>query len=211
MPKEWILNSATNRFQLNFSRNVGKVSEEIRNCSPKKKADWETYYFQNVRSRDHLTELGRKLYIKITEVLHAEIADITEQDCIDFLFKLVIDRTFDGYQTEITTIYNQLQKMLGVSIEPAPDKWDRLYNVDFFIQVRDKFIGLQIKPVSGVSHIPQIHFERSVQKTTHSTFSDKYGGKVFYIESIKDGREKKISNIEVVDQIKNEIKDLENL
>jgi hypothetical protein len=32
--KEWILNSATNRFQLNFSRNVGKVSEEIRNCSP---------------------------------------------------------------------------------------------------------------------------------------------------------------------------------
>ena len=27
MPKEWILNSATNRFQLNFKRNVGAVSE----------------------------------------------------------------------------------------------------------------------------------------------------------------------------------------
>ena len=35
MAKEWILNSATNRFQLNFKRNVGAVSEEIRKCSPK--------------------------------------------------------------------------------------------------------------------------------------------------------------------------------
>ncbi|MCL4323351.1 MAG: MjaI family restriction endonuclease [Candidatus Thermoplasmatota archaeon] len=30
MVEEWILNSATNRFQLNFARNVGRVSEEIR-------------------------------------------------------------------------------------------------------------------------------------------------------------------------------------
>ncbi len=35
MAKEWILNSAMNRFQLNFKRNVGAVSEEIRKCSPK--------------------------------------------------------------------------------------------------------------------------------------------------------------------------------
>ncbi|MGD9732582.1 MAG: MjaI family restriction endonuclease [Desulfamplus sp.] len=36
MAKEWILNSVLNRFQLNFKRNVGAVSEEIRKCSPKK-------------------------------------------------------------------------------------------------------------------------------------------------------------------------------
>ena len=35
MAKEWILNSATNRFQLNFERNVGATSESIRKCSPK--------------------------------------------------------------------------------------------------------------------------------------------------------------------------------
>ena len=46
MPKEWILNSATNRFQLNFSRNVGKVSEEIRKCAPKDKKEWEEYYYK---------------------------------------------------------------------------------------------------------------------------------------------------------------------
>ncbi len=31
MAKEWILNSAMNRFQLNFKRNVGATSESIRN------------------------------------------------------------------------------------------------------------------------------------------------------------------------------------
>ncbi len=34
MSKEWILNAATGRFQLNFKRNVGAVAEEIRKCEP---------------------------------------------------------------------------------------------------------------------------------------------------------------------------------
>lgn len=45
MAKEWILNSAMNRFQLNFKRNVGSVSEEIRKCAPKKIEEWNAYYF----------------------------------------------------------------------------------------------------------------------------------------------------------------------
>lgn len=35
MAKEWILNSVMNRYQLNFKRNVGAISEAIRRCSPK--------------------------------------------------------------------------------------------------------------------------------------------------------------------------------
>ena len=31
-----------------------------------------------------------------------------------------------------------------VKIDPAPDEWDRLYNVDFSIQVKDKYVGIQI-------------------------------------------------------------------
>lgn len=50
MAKEWILNSATNRFQLNFQKNVGAVAEEIRKCSPKTLEDWRNYYFNNVRN-----------------------------------------------------------------------------------------------------------------------------------------------------------------
>ena len=85
MAKEWILNSATNRFQLNFKRNVGATSEAIRKCAPKSLEEWQEYYFTNVRSQKHIVELGKKLYVKITEVLVAEIDAITEEDCINFI------------------------------------------------------------------------------------------------------------------------------
>jgi len=75
---------------------------------------------------------------------------------------MVICRTFDGFMTEIKTVYGQLQEILGVKIEPAPDEWDRLFNVDFFIKINDKYIGLQIKPAGNVSHIPQIFKERAI-------------------------------------------------
>lgn len=183
MPKEWILNSAMNRYQLNYKRNVGPTSESIRLCSPKSKEEWENYYFSEVRSREHIRELGKKLYIKISEVLIAEIDEITEEDCIDYMYEIVIDRTFAGYMTEISTIYGQLQSILSVKIEPAPDNWDRLFNVDFFIQVNEKFIGLQIKPVLEASQIPQVFKERGIQANTHLEFTEKFGGKVFYILS----------------------------
>jgi len=209
MAKEWILNSAMNRFQLNFKRNVGAVSEEIRKCSPRTIDEWKGYYFQNVRNKEHIEELGRKLYIKITEVISAEVEDITEEDCIEYMVNMVIDRTFDGYMTEIKTIYGQLQKILNVKIQPAPDEWDRLYNVDFFIKMEDKYIGLQVKPAGDVSHIPQIFKEHSIQEATHKKFTEKCGGKVFYVISIKEGGKKKIHNTEIISEIEQEIKKLQ--
>ncbi|MEM4390831.1 MAG: MjaI family restriction endonuclease, partial [Candidatus Diapherotrites archaeon] len=136
------------------------------------------------------------------------IESITEQDCVDFIINLVINRTFEGYKTEKQTIYGQLQDILGVKIEPAPDEWDRLYSVDFYINIKDKFIGLQIKPATGVSHITQIYQERNQQAETHKKFTAKYGGKVFYVISIKEGNKKKIHNKEVIEEIKEEIQRL---
>jgi len=211
MAKEWVLNSATNRFQLNFKRNVGAVSEEIRKCQPKTVDQWQEYYFANVRGREHIEQLGQKLYIKIAEVISAEIEEITEQDCIEYIYNLVIHRTFDGYMTEIKTIYGQLQKHLELKIEPAPDKWDRLYNVDFFIKVNEYYIGLQIKPLSNVSQIPQIYKERSIQQITHEKFTEKFGGKVFYIFSLKVGNQKVIQNPVIISEIKQEITRLQSL
>lgn len=208
MAKEWILNSAMNRYQLNYKRNVGAVSEQIRKCSPKTIDDWREYYFKNVKSKEHIEDLGRKLYVKISEVLAAEIEEVTEKDCIDYMFNIVIDRTFDGYMTEIKTIYGQLEQILNVKIQPAPDEWDRLFAVDFFIKIGEKYIGLQIKPAGGVSHIPQIFKEHTIQEATHKKFTEKFGGKVFYVISIKEGDKKKIHNTEVIDKIKKEIERL---
>ncbi|MDY0352325.1 MAG: MjaI family restriction endonuclease [Desulfobulbaceae bacterium] len=208
MAKEWILNSAMNRFQLNFKRNVGPTSESIRQCAPKTIEEWREYYFKHVRSKEHIESLGKKLYVKITEVIQAEVEEITEQDCIDYMLQLVINRTFDGYMTEIKTIYGQLEKELGLKIEPAPDKWDRLYNVDFFIKIRDKFIGIQIKPVNQGIQLSQIFKEKNLQEETHKKFTKEYGGKVFYIYSSKSGDRKVIVNKEVIDEIEQEIERL---
>ena len=205
MAKEWVLNSATNRFQLNFKRNVGATSEAIRKCEPKSLEEWQKYYVANVRTEEQIVELGKKLYVKITEVLVAEIDEITEEDCINYIKELVIDRTYDGYVREIKTIYGQLQEILGVKIEAAPDEWDRLFNVDFFIKINDKYIGLQIKPVSHTSSIPEIYKEKEIQHNTHVEFSKKYGGKVFYLFSCKSGDKKIIVNTEVIDEIRAEI------
>ena len=205
MAKEWILNSAMNRFQLNFKRNVGAVSEEIRKCTPKSLSDWEQYYFTNVRSKAHIEDLGRKLYVKITEVISFEVESVTEEECIQYMLEIVLNRTYDGYTTEVKTIYGQLQKLLDVPIQPAPDEWDRLYNVDFFIKIGDCYVGLQVKPVGSVSHIPEIFKERGLQEKTHEKFTAAFGGKVFYVFSIKDGVVKRIHNTEVVEEIRAEI------
>jgi len=209
MPKEWILNQANMRWGLTKKNKVGPVSELIRKCSPRSVRGWEEYYYSNVRPKEHLEELGKRLYIKITEVCQAEIERITEEDCIKFITGLVINRTYDGYQSEIQTIYGQLEQALGIKVEPAPDEWDRGYNVDFFIEVKNRYIGLQVKP-AGYAYITQIINEVEFQKRTHQKFTAKYGGKVFYVISVKEGKKKVIYNPSVIEEIRKEIERLKN-
>ncbi len=125
-------------------------------------------------------------------------------------FNLIIQKMLAGLQRllENVLLYEQLQDILDEKIEPASDEMDRLFNVDFVINVKDKKIGLQIKPASGVSHIPEIFKEREQQLRTHKKFFEKYGGNVFYVISIKQGDKKIIHNKKVIKDIKNEIKKL---
>jgi len=204
MAKEWILNQAMNRWGLNKKRSVGPVSELIRKYAPKKLKDWESFYYKEMHPKEYLEELGRKLYVKITEVVQYEVAEVTQQDCIEYIKEVVIKRTFNGYKTEIQTIYGQLEDILEISIKPAPDEWDRLYNVDFYIEVHQKYIGLQIKPVS-FEHTFEDYKWKEMQEKTHMKFKKKFGGNVFIVFSVKEEGKKKIKNIEVIRKIKEEI------
>lgn len=131
------------------------------------------------------------------------------KDAIDYIFNMVINRTYDGYVTEIKTIYGQLEKELNCKIEPAPDEWDRLYNVDFFIKINNNYIGIQIKPINQGIQLSQIFKEKGLQEESHSKFLKEFGGKVFYIFSARTDGKKVIMNPEVIDKIKNEISRLE--
>jgi len=81
----------------------------------------------------------------------------------------VLRRTYDGYRTEIETIYGQLEGAIGMKIEPAPDNWDRTYSVDFFIQVGEKYIGIQIKPIESGQALNQYQWIE-MHKVNHEKF-----------------------------------------
>ena len=119
MAKEWILNSAMNRFQLNFKRNVGPTSESIRRCAPKTLDEWRDYYFKNVRSSEHIESLGKSFISKSLRSFNPRLRKLPNRTALINMMQLVIARSFDGYMTEIKTIYGQLEKEIGVKIVPA--------------------------------------------------------------------------------------------
>lgn len=210
---EWVLNLAFNRWQLNRPRYVGKLSEAIRQCAPRNLDEWEQYYLNEVKPEGemladtmekHLQEVGRRLYEKISQQLREEIEAITEQDCIRYVREVIIKRTYQGYRTEKRIASEQLQKLLGMQLEPAPDEWDRQYNVDFFVRVVNGVIGIQIKPIT-YEQSQTLHSWREWMKISHLQFETEYNGKVFIIFSAKRGGQVIIHNPEVVEEIRQEI------
>lgn len=160
---------------------------------------------------EHLTEIGRRLYAKISEQLKAEVEAVTEEDCVAYVHEVVINRAYEGYVTEKRTVYGQLEQALGVRLKPAPDDWDRKYNVDFYIPVGDKSIGIQIKPVT-YPQTPEIHKWREWMRKSHERFEHEQGGKVFIVFSVTEkGGAKKIFNPEVIGEIQREMKRLSDM
>ena len=197
---------------LNKTKSVGPVALWIRECAPKNIQDWQRFYLKklaehlrqqdiNLNPEEYITTLGQKLFIKVSETLSSEIEEVTEEDCVQYIKNLLIKRTFEGYHNEIKTIYGYLENVLGEKIQPAPDKWDRLYNVDFYIKRGDKIIGLQIKPIT-YDQLPEIHKWRKWLERTHEKFKKEQGGDVFILFTTTKDRKKIIHNHEIIKEIK---------
>jgi len=213
--RETLLNYGMSRWGLNKKYSVGPTSELIRTCGPKSFEEWEEYYFTNAVqkkkngikiTREYINELDHKLYKNLSQTVQDELESINEEECIDFAYNLVLNRTYDGYQREINIVYGGLESILGVKIQPAPDEWDRALCVDYFIRINDKCIGLQIKSVSGLA-LDHYQWEK-MHEQNHVKFEKKYGGHVFFVYSRKSGKKAKIDNPEVVPEILAEIKRL---
>ena len=222
MAKEWILNVATNRWQFNRPKYVGRVSEEIRKCQPRRLEDWKKFYMENVEPskyaemRKYMNDLTKEQYLdwlglelckKIHEIIKKEIDEIEEEDCKRYIRELIFERTFKGFRNEVETIYGILERELEVKIKPAPDEWDRKYNIDFYIKTKQGIIGLQIKPIT-YRQTPEIHNWINWLKNSHDRFVREIGGKVFIVFSTKKDGRKEIYNADVINEIREAIREL---
>lgn len=216
--KEKVLNYACQTYQLSRPNKVGSVMALIRECQPQTIREWETWYFENAKTdgknpfkitKESLTELGERLYEKITEVVIPEWQEafnsLTKKDCEDYIYNLTINRTFDGYLREKSVVNDGLAKIFkGIEFEESPSELDHAGDVDYLGYVtKELAFGIQIKPVTAKSNFGNYSVSERM-KASFESFKNDFGGNVFIVYSL-DGE---IANKEVIEQIEKEIKRL---
>ncbi len=212
--KEFLLNYTNRRWGLTKTSKVGEVMSLIRECQPTSYSEWKKWYFENaftktrtpVRiSEDTLIELGERLYVKLTEIVIPQfreaIASLTCEDCIDYVYNLTINRTYDGFLTEKSVINDNLAKRFPeISFEESNPELDHAGDIDYLGKINNKAFGLQIKPVTANANLGNYDVSARMERSFRN-FEIEFGGKVFIIYSIND----KIANEDVIEIIEQEI------
>ncbi len=215
--KEKVLNYACQAYQLSRPNKVGAVMALIRQCQPKSIEEWEQWYFENASTigknpskitKEVLEELGERLYVKITEIVIPEwreaFSQLTLQDCIDYIYNLTINRTYDGFNREKSVVTDELEVAFpGVKFVESEPELDHAGDIDYLGYVGEKAFGIQIKPVTARANFGN-YSPSERMKASFREFERKYGGKVFIIFSL-DGE---ITNKEVLAEIEKEIERL---
>lgn len=215
--KEKVLNYACQTYQLSRPNKVGAVMALIRECQPQTIEEWENWYFANAETagkknykitKESLIELGERLYAKITEVVIPEwqeaFSQLTEQDCIDYIFNLTINRTYDGYIREKSVVYGGLALLFPeLTFEESDPELDHAGDIDYIARIGDKAIGIQIKPTTAKANFGN-YSPSERMKVNFNDFTNQFGGKVFIVFSL-DGE---IANKEVVEEIRKEVERL---
>ncbi len=215
--KERVLNYACQTYQLSRPNKVGAVMALIRDCQPASFEEWQLWYFDNAYTEgknptkitsDTLKELGERLYAKIMEVVipewEAAFRELTQEDCVNYIYNLTLNRTYDGYLREKSVIHDGLSKILtDIVFEESDPELDHAGDVDYLAKVGDKAIGIQIKPITASANFGGYSLTERM-KESFKSFKERYGGNVFIVWSL-DGE---IANKEVVEAIRAEIKRL---
>ncbi len=218
--KEHVLNYACQLYQLSRPAKVGAVMALIRECQPSSYEEWKEWYFENAYtatkspvklSLESLTELGERLYEKIQTFVIPDwqeaFSQLTLQDCIDYIYNLTINRTYDGYIREKSVVNDGLAKKFpNVAFKESDPELDHAGDIDYVAEVRSYQFGIQIKPVTANANFGGYSLSERM-KASFNDFTEKYGGKVFIVYSQKG----EIANTEVIDSIREEIERLQNL
>lgn len=219
--KEKVLNYACQTYQLSRPNKVGSVMTLIRECQPKTFEEWEQWYFKNAFTEgknnikitsENLTELGLRLHEKIIDVVipewQAAFKDLSQQDCIDYIYNLTLNRTFDGYLREKSVVNDSLAKFFPqIKFTESPPELDHAGDVDYLGWVSEtKAFGIQIKPVTAKSNFGNYSLSERM-KASFDDFTNDFSGKVFIVYSL-DGE---IANMEILKEIEKEIIKLTSL
>lgn len=161
-----------------------------------------------IRDLRIIDELGEHLYAKIKETVIPEWTEafnqLTLQDCVDYIFNLTINRTYDGFVREKSVIEDNLAKKFpDVKFEESDPELDHAGDIDYLGWVGTKAFAIQIKPVTAKANFGN-YSPTERMRASFDDFTEKFGGQVFVVFSIDD----KISNEEVIEQIAAEIKRL---
>lgn len=217
--KEHVLNYACQLYQLSRPAKVGAVMALIRECQPLSYEEWEKWYFDKAYTvtktpvkitQEGLTELGERLYEKILNFVIPEweeaFRQLTLQDCIDYIYNLTLNRTYDGYVREKSVVNDGLAKRFkDIIFEESNPELDHAGDVDYVGHVGKYQFGIQIKPVTANANFGGYSLSERM-KSSFEDFTEKYGGKVFIVYSLKG----EIANTEVIDKIETEIERLRN-
>lgn len=215
--KEKVLNYACQTYQLSRPNKVGTVMALIRECQPKSFEEWQKWYFENASTdgktpskitKESLEELGERLYVKIKEIVIPEWTEafnqLTLQDCVDYIFNLTINRTYDGFIREKSVIEDNLAKEFpNVKFVESDPELDHAGDIDYLGWVGKKAFGIQIKPVTANANFGNYSATERM-RASFDEFTKRFSGKVFIVFSIDD----KIKNEDVIGQIASEIKRL---
>lgn len=218
--KEHVLNYACQLYQLSRPNKVGAVMALIRECQPTSLKQWEEWYFQNAYTAskepakvtvETLRELGERLYSKIKEFVipnwEAAFRELTLQDCIDYVYNVTINRTYDGYIREKSVVSDVLAKRFtNVEFIESDPELDHAGDVDYCVRVGTRQFGIQIKPITANANFGGYSLSERM-KSSFAAFTEKYGGKVFVVYSLKG----EVANAEIIDDIAAEISRLSGM
>lgn len=219
--KEQVLNLTAQLFQLTRPGSVGPTMELINECRPKTLSEWKIFYFKNAHTRKKISEkitdevlinLGKKLFHKIQTVTKPKweraFAEITVSDCINYIYDVTLERSFDGFYRE-EAVYRELGVQFdGIIIfEKTDSVTDSSWSIDYIGHIKnsEKKIGIQVKPLTAKSNSSGYSISNR-NASNYKKFEDKFGGKVFEIYSKKEGKKNTIVNKEIVDEIKHFLK-----
>jgi len=154
------------------------------------------------------------LYAKITEVVIPEwtaaFEDLTLQDCKDYIYEVTIVRIYDGFLLEKSVINDGLAKLFPeIEFEESDHELDHAGDIDYLGKVGNKAFGIQIKPITANANFGNYKITERMS-ASFQDFENKFGGKVFVIFLTRTGDKKVITNKDVIEEIKKEIKRLKN-